>query len=152
MEFGVYTARRKIFRPAINICLTRTYLPCKIGSVKMQGENETCIPLLHIPSFLPVLQQWGGDMSQTLHEAGGEIVRCPLKSELTEPTPAPGGISGQYAHSMMPSHPVGWRVGSLPIVRSTVREDAYAFRACWHRGMPRKGHTAEWSSGSSRGS
>ena len=131
--------------------LNVTYDQCYYGIVKMRDETEARIPLLHIPSFLPVLQQRGGDMSQTLHEAGGEIVRCPLKSELTEPTPAPGGLSGQYAHSMTPSCPVGRRVGSLPAVRPIVREDAYAFRACWHRGMPRKGHTAEWSSGSSRG-
>ncbi len=75
LEFGVYTACRKIFRPTIKNCLTRTYLSCKIGSVKMRDETEARIPLLHIPSFLPVLQQRGGDMSQTLHEAGGEIVR-----------------------------------------------------------------------------
>ncbi len=31
--------------------------------------------------------------------------------------PETGGISGQSAHSMMPSHPVGWWIGSLPIGR-----------------------------------
>ena len=55
--------------------LNVTYDQCYYGIVKMRDETEARIPLLHIPSFLPVLQQWGGDMSQTLHEAGGEIVR-----------------------------------------------------------------------------
>ena len=49
--------------------LNVTYDQCYYGIVKMRDETEARIPLLPI-LLATALQPRGGDMSQTLHEAG----------------------------------------------------------------------------------
>ena len=44
--------------------LNVTYDQCYYGIVKMQGENETCIPLLHTPISYPSCKRGAGNMEE----------------------------------------------------------------------------------------
>lgn len=80
--------------------LNVTYDQCYYGIVKMRDETEARIPLLHIPSFLPVLQQRGGKYGRMAKADAGCIV-----------WPA------------VPGAETGRRAGANPASSTTVRKD-----------------------------